>query len=79
MGDCAEHTVFSILMKMYILGQFYWYNPFLRIKRNRLLLFERNLHITALKRKKMVMHYKMVQIHCLVKALNNGTVSRIYA
>lgn len=79
MGDCAEHTMFGTLMKMYILGQFYWYNLLVRIKRNRLLLFERNLHIIALKRKEMVMRYKMAQIHCLVKALDNGTVSRIYA
>lgn len=31
MGACEENTMFSILMKIYILGQFYWYNLFLRI------------------------------------------------
>lgn len=69
MGDCEENTMFSILMNIYIVGQFYWYNLFSRLKKDRFPLFEHNLHIIALKRTKMVMNYKMVKIHWLLKHL----------
>lgn len=52
MEGCGENTMFSTGTKMYVLRQFYWYNLFLRIKKNRILLFEHNLHIMAFKREK---------------------------
>lgn len=74
MGDCEENTMFSILMKIYTLGQFYWYNLLLSVKKDRSPLFEQNLHIIALKRAKNDYELQGKDI-LVVKILNNGTKS----
>lgn len=79
MGDCAEKPMFSILMKIYALGLFYWYNLFLRIKENRFLLFEYNLHIIALEREKNGYELQDGADTLQGKALNNGIESISFA